>query len=187
MNMTLPPLNRAHITPSQQQRQRQQTSRRGWITRALLISLTLSFICIDDDPIGEVSLRRRLEGDGAENETTAVRAALTALEQLEEALGELGEIMSAQDDVSPEDDQSKAMTAAPAQDQVFADQDVSEQQTPDEQHQADVQPVQDQTETTSQSSDESIKKAAAEALGERLPRNHRDELPQPIQTREKYL
>lgn len=208
-------LNR-HTVPSHQ-----QPPRRRWIIRALLISLTLSILSIDD-PRHDVYLRRRLADDGEENDTAAAQAALTALEQ---ALGVLDEIMAVQDgDGSPED-QSVVMSAAPAQDQVIegTDQDqaiavdqavdegetqtedrmevqtaqdqnqnISEQQTSDEQQQTDVQPAQetqDQPETASpqSDSDESIKKAAADALGEAVPRNHRDEAPQPVQSREKYL
>jgi hypothetical protein len=183
-----------------------------WIGRAALLSFTLSILLIDEPSIVPASdqgthVRRRLEDDQEGKDKTAeAQAALTALEK---AMGVLDEIIAAHDandrDVPSEsqgvvsseqaaDEENTADESAVAQADGGVDQQQQEtDSTPqdeatDSEQQTDQPSAQEETsqEIDTASENDSVKKAAAEALGE-AKNNRRDPAPQPVQSREKYL
>jgi hypothetical protein len=181
-----------------------------WIGRAALLSFTLSILLIDEPYTHDQGTHvRRLSAsvEDEEDDTAAAQAALTALDQ---AMGVLDEIIAAHganggdaqsesygddssnlqatEEVNTGDesdayqvnggaDQEQHQTASKQQDEATA----SEQQI-------DLSLSQEELsqEIDTDSDNESIQKAAAEALGE-TKTSRRDPAPQPVQSREKYL
>ena len=165
-----------------------ESSSRKWLARAALVSLTLSILCLDELPafLHSGRLRRRLEekhDDGHSESDPA--AALTALEQ---AMDVLDEIIAAQHPNRPLSNQTGDSTDG--SDQQEEGKDDTRQHQP-LQHNHDPTDNQsapsNHSQNSTQTSHQPLQAAAAAALGDKLPRNHRDPAPQPIQSREKYF
>lgn len=175
-----------------------------WIGRAALFSFTLSILLIDEPYTHDQGTHvRRLTTSEQEEEDdkAAAQAALTALDQ---AMGVLDEIIAAHganggDAQSESHGDDSSNLQAPEEvntgdesdaDQVNSGADQEQHQTASKQQDKATAPEQqiDQEELSQEkdSDNESIKKAAAEALGE-AKTSRRDPAPQPIQLREKYL